>query len=471
MTGRALGARFDWGVGSGDPTSSSVVLWTRVAAHSPAPLRWEIGPSGDDATLTATGEVSATDDTDGTVHVRVDGLDPGVRYRFGFVGPGGERSPIGTTATLPARPERLTVGLACCADWSAGPFDGYRWLADQSLDAVVHLGDYIYEKGVDGPHRTTDPAWDCVTLADYRRRYAQQHHDPALRDLHASAPWFSLWDDHEFADNASRWHSPGHRRAGMRHRWSVRRRAAEQANREWLPRLDEADAPGPIDRHRRIGELLDLIVLDTRMQGPRQPEDDAEGPSAAPRPSPDRQILSDRQWRWLEEVLSRPAPRWTLLVTSVQLAPLRLGFLPWWRHGRPSLRPLVNPDQWDGFPGERERLLELVRPRSGSVVAVSGDLHATFRTASTAGGVCVPELTVPSISALSFGAMVRRRLPFVPTAVSERWLRLLNPHIADLDMGHHGAARLDIDEDRITFETGPGPGMRRVLAERQSDRG
>lgn len=468
MTDRALAARFDWGVASGDPTASSVVLWTRVAAHSPAELRWEIAPVDDPSALTATGAVVATDERDGTVQVRVDGLDPGTRYRFGFIGPGGERSAFGTTATLARQPGRLTLGVACCADWSEGPFDGYRWLADQSLDAVVHLGDYIYEKGADGPHRATDPPWDCVTLADYRRRYAQHHLDPALRDLHASAPWFSLWDDHEFADNASRRHSPSHRRAGMGHRWSDRRRAAEQANGEWLPRLTEADAPGPVDRHRRIGDLLDLIVLDTRMQGPRQPEDDAVGPSPAPQPSGDRRILSDQQWRWLEDVLSRPAPRWTLLVTSVQLAPLRLGFVPWWRDGRPSLRPVVNPDQWDGFPGERHRLLELVRPRAGSVVAVSGDLHATFRTASTAPENRVAELTVPSISAASFGAIVRRRLPFVPTAASERWLRLLNPHIADLDMGHHGAARLDIDAACITFETGPAPGMRRVLAQRQA---
>jgi alkaline phosphatase D len=442
------------GTASGDPTTTSVVLWARWPAERPVELRWALGPAGEPDTLTAGGEVHTDPTADGTARWLVDDLGPGRRWWYRVVGPDGHTE-TGTTATLARDPATVTLGLACCADFTAGSFEPYRWLAERRPDAVVHLGDYVYEHGAAGPRRAHDPPHPCTSLEDYRRRYRQYRRDHDLRALHAAAPWFTLWDDHEFAEDA--WLT-GSARVGGDRPWGERRQAAARANHEWLPRGSE---PG-LDRHRRIGELLDLVLLDTRMTGRRRPPAGAGGPAPAPVEDHPR-LLSDDQWRWLGEVLDGPGPRWTVLVSSVQLSPLRLAWLPRWRRWRPGLRAVVNPDQWDGYPGERARLLDLLRAREGRVLVLSGDLHARFHTATISGDQRVPELTIPSVSAPSFAALVRRRVPGLPAGAMAWGLRRLNPHLTEVDLVHHGAAALRVEEERVSVTVGPEGPVERVL--------
>ena len=453
---------FDSGVASGDPTETSVVLWTRVTGPQ-RQLRWELGtrPGSPEAgTPLATGELGVSPDADGTVRVRVEGLPPGTALWYRFID-GTEVSPTAWTSTLPAEPDALTIGLACCGDYSAGPFGPYRWVAEHRPDLVLHLGDYVYERSSRRPFRSHEPRRRPRTLADFRRRYRQYHQDPDLAALHQVAPWISLWDDHEFSTTAWRAGRSGAGRRSAGVAGAARVDAAIRANLEWLPRDPDTAAGATLDRHRRIGDLVDVIVVDCRLGRDRPVNPSFEGP----RPAPERDhpgLLSDQQWAWLERILEGPAPRWTIVASSVQFSPLHLVTVPTWRDGRPTTRPLINPDQWDGHPQDRERLLALLAPRAGSVLVVSGDLHGRFLTAAHQDGVTVPELTIPSVSARSFARQVQRRVP-IPRGALERWLRYRNPHLTELDSVHHGAAVLRLDRDRIEVELGPDAHALRFL--------
>ncbi len=454
---------FVHGVASGDPTPTSVLLWTRVPSITTGSrpvrrIRWEVadasdsepGPrNGDEPQLgrtVAAGEVAT--DGNGFARVTVDRLHPGRAYRYRF-SLAAYASPIGRTATLPSAVVRFRLGLACCAHWPSGDFGVYDALARACPDLFVHLGDYIYQDGGDGPRGSHDPPHECTTEADYRRRYAQYRRDPDLLAAHAAAPWIAVWDDHEVADDGWRRGS----RSETDGPWEARLRAARAAHADWMPQRPHGNGPTPLDRLVPIGDLADLVVVDTRYGGRSRPIDGIAGPALVPdndEPT-GRTILSAEQWDWLERCIAESTKPWILLVTSVQLAPLRLARLPvpsW----PPRLAPLVNPGQWDGYPTERRRLRQMLSARAGEVdppgiVALSGDLHGRFVVGRTTDrAIC--EITTPAVSGPPFAELVRRRVPIPPRAL-RTWLHLLNRHFDHLDLDHHGGTVIDIAPDEL----------------------
>ncbi len=449
-----VGDRFVSGVASGDPTATSLVLWARVEGAT-VPVGWSLTVDDgafDDDTAGASG-VSEPDER-GVVRVEVDGLRPGTAYRYRFTvdHPEGEgdRSPVGRTSTLPAQPSSFRLGIACCARWPSGEFTGYRALVDQHVELVVHLGDYIYEDGDGGDRGVHDPPHECRTLDDYDRRYAQYRDDVDLRALHAAAPWVATLDDHEIDDNVARFGPVG--RSAAAGVDPQRRRAGADAHARWMPQRTHGNGPTPRDRHVGIGQLCDLVLVDTRLGG-REPQFGNGGPTAQPSRAQSPRLLSDDQWDWLDDVIGRSTASWILLASQVQVAPLRLG---WWPTrsgtGRRSLRiaPIVNPDQWDGYPAERQRLIDLLdRHDRDDVVLLSGDLHGRFATSvHRPGRPDLAEVTTPSISAPTFGSMLGARLP-VPSRWTERWIEVVNPNIQHIDLHHHGATVLDVGPDTI----------------------
>ena len=455
------GGRFVSGVASGDPTTTSLVLWARVDDAS-APVTWTL--VGADATVEATGRTQPDDQ--GVVRVEVDGLQSGVDYRYWFDirddgdvdAGGGERSPVGHTRTLATRPDSIRLGIACCARWPSGEFTGYRSLVDQDVDLVVHLGDYIYEDGDGGDRGDHDPAHECTTLDDYDRRHAQYRSDTDLQALHAAAPWVATLDDHEIDDHVSRF-SVGRSSAGEVD--AERRRAGVAAHARWMPQMTHGNGPTPNDRHVAFGDLCDLVLVDTRLGGREAPIGDG-GPAVEPTDAESPRLLTDAQWQWLDEIVGRSTASWILLGSQVQVAPLRLG---WWPtrsgSGRFPIRlaPIVNPDQWDGYPAERQRLIDLLdRHDRDDVVILSGDLHARFATSlRREGRPDVAEVTTPSISAPTFGSMLDARLP-IPGRWTARWMKAINPHIRYLDLEHHGSTIVDVDADTIRVRDAVRPG-------------
>jgi alkaline phosphatase D len=412
--------RFPHGVASGEPTTDSVLLWTRVDPASE--VQWEL--RGDD--VERSGTVIADPDADATVRLVVTGLPAGRTFTYAF-SVDGERVE-GVTATVPERADRFRIGVVCCARWGWNDFDAYRRLADAKPDLVLHLGDYIYEIGEDPPcGPRTEPPHDARTLADYRTRFAQHRAHPAVLALHAAAPMIALWDDHEVADNAPTRNDPASRE---------RRAAGLRAWREWMP-IAVGPAEEPLDRTLSVGGLFDLTVIDARFTG-REPGD-TSGPST---PDDDRTLLSDAQWETLEERARDASAPWHLIANQVQVGPTRLAYVPSLRP--PFVRPLVNPDQWDGFPQERARLFDLLRRGSATPLLLSGDLHSAWSRRLDVGH----ELTCPSVAGETYADAFRSRT-HLPPWVLRTAIRTLNRGIDLLRLDGHGCLLLDVRPDVI----------------------
>ena len=205
---------FSLGVASGDPAPDGVVLWTRLAPRplepgggmppEPVAVAWQVAEDEAMTRVVQRGSATATPAWGHAVHVEVEGLRPERWYWYQFK-VGGEVSPKGRTRTMPpagAAAERLRFAFASCQKYEAGYYTAYEHMAREDLDLVVHLGDYIYEKGVDDketPRKHNSP--EIFTLDDYRARYALYKSDPALQAAHAMAPWIVTWDDQEVSNN------------------------------------------------------------------------------------------------------------------------------------------------------------------------------------------------------------------------------------------------------------------------------
>ena len=188
------------------------------------------------------------------------------------------------------------------------------------LDAILHLGDYIYEDGAQGPVRPHDPPRELNALEDYRRRYAQYRGDPDLQAAHALFPFVTVWDDHESANNSWRDGSSSHDPA-TEGPWAERRARAERAYSEWMPLRF---APGePLYRALRFGDLADVLMLDTRLWG--RDRQAAGRDDLATIRDPARSLLGFDQEEWLAERLRAAGARWKVLGQQVILSPWRLG--------------------------------------------------------------------------------------------------------------------------------------------------
>lgn len=432
---------FRHGVASADPLPDAVLLWTRVTtgAGGPVTVEWWLGRTPEPGTAFARGTTEASAEGDFTVHVDVDDLEPATTYWYGFTA-GGVPSPVGRTRTTPG-PDgpvgQLRVGLTSCANWSCGFFNAYANLAARDLDLVVQVGDYIYENDLMRVSRRAvrshRPAGPCITLDDYRTRHAQYRSDPDLQALHARHPVVAAWDDHELVggtwrDGASA-HRPGH---GP---WAPRIAAAKQAYFEWMP--VRRAVPESVYRALPLGPLADLVMLDTRLVGRERPAKGARRP-AIRIVDPDRPLLGERQWEWLEGRLADSTARWLLVGNQVMMAPLRV------LHVGRGLG--VNPSQWDGYPAERKRLYETLRRggRATNVAVLSGDLHSSWACDLPIGG----EFVSPSVTTDSFA---RTTLPPVPgvSALVRRIFLSQNRHIRLADLDRHGYVTVDITTERV----------------------
>ena len=448
----ALGGQlFQHGVASGDPLADRVILWTRATSPSatgPIDVTWQVAADDQLAKIVARGTASAAAERDFTVKVDAAGLDPGRTYFYAFTA-GGERSPIGRTRTLPAAgAERLRLAVAACSNYPAGYFNAYRAIANRAdLDAVLHVGDYIYEfaEGVYGDSREIGRAplapGEAATLADYRLRYATYRSDPDLQEVHRQHPFIVVWDDHEIANDA--WAGGAANHVAAQGDWNARLAAAYRAYLEWLPVRESPGDGLRLYRSFRFGDLADLVMLDTRGLRDRQ----LPGADAAALADARRTMLGAAQETWLFAELRtsmRRGAAWRLLGQQVLFSPLT-----------PSGPPL-SPDLWDGYPAARRRLLDFVAAEGVADLAVlTGDLHSSWALDvsanpwAAAGSADARPLAVefltPAISSppLFADATLRARAPL---------LRQVAPHLRYLDGDGNGYVLLDIDRRRIQAE-------------------
>ncbi|MEL6254673.1 MAG: alkaline phosphatase D family protein, partial [Bacteroidota bacterium] len=269
-----ISGKFTHGIASGDPDQFSVVLWTRFvpAKEEMNELSYEVSESRDFSQIKASGKVKSLGENNFCIKLIARELKPGTTYFYRFL-QGDLISPIGRTKTLPLEVEKLRIGVVNCAKYTGGYYHAYDALAKlEDVDVVIHLGDYIYENGPSTPKssywaaylatgRQHDPPRECLTLEDYRTRYAQYRSDSSLQKLHANFPMIPIWDDHEIAMKRHKQNGEG--RKVPNPTWEKRRDNSIKAYHEWLPLRPEPFEE--IYRSFQFGNLLNLLMLDTRV--------------------------------------------------------------------------------------------------------------------------------------------------------------------------------------------------------------
>ncbi|NEE00045.1 alkaline phosphatase D family protein [Phytoactinopolyspora halotolerans] len=372
---------FSLGVASGDPTPDGVVLWTRLA---PDPLaadgrggmpdqtvavQWQIASDPRFRDVVHGGVERATPELGHSVHAEVSGLEPDREYWYRFR-VGREISDVGRTRTAPAAGaalSSLTFAFASCQNYPDGHFTALRHMAEEDLNLVVHLGDYIYEGSAQGRiGRGHLPAVECFSLEDYRIRYGQYKSDPDLQACHAAFPWVVVLDDHEVDNN---WANDidGHDNGDG---FLDRRTAAFQAYYENLP-LRRASMPsGPdMQLYRRLtyGSLARFNVVDTRQYRDNQACGDGRQIDCDDRLDPGRTMLGAEQESWLLDGLAESPATWNVMANQI--------FMMQADHEDGPVQAF-GMDTWDGYAGARSRLLSGVRERDvRNFVVVTGDAH------------------------------------------------------------------------------------------------
>ena len=412
---------FGLGVASGDPLPDGIIVWTRLVAvdgpldEGDVPVRWELAADEGFAQVVASGTAVAAAADGHAVHEDVRGLEPATTYWYRFT-VGDHTSPTGRTRTAPAAdasPDEVVLGVASCQAYQSGYYTAYRYLADEDVDAVVFLGDYIYEyeSSVEvRPHGRLAPA----TLEEYRALYELNKRDPDLQAAHAAHPWIVTWDDHEVEDNYAA-DVPGElgrlRAEDTPGGFLAIRAAAYQAFWEHLPiRAERPDPDGGtvIYRDLAFGDLVDVAVLDTRQHRTEQPKGDGAG--AVPRAfgggpqlegafDPDATMLGEAQEAWLGELLDTSDATWTVLAQQSVMAEVDRS------PGDPTGG--FSMDSWDGYVVPRQRLIDqVIAAEVDNLVSLGGDIHTSAVTdlhrdpTDPSSEVIGTELIGPSLSAL-----------------------------------------------------------------------
>ncbi|MCM2576802.1 alkaline phosphatase D family protein [Streptomyces meridianus] len=470
---------FRHGIASGDPLPDAVLLWTRVTPTDEAApgsgagptvdVGWEVATDSGFRNVTRSGTTPAGPQTDHTVKVDASGLDAGTTYWYRFTCQG-ETSAAARTRTAPAAsgsPTGLRFGVVSCANYMGGFFSAYRHLAARTdLDAVLHLGDYLYEYG-DGEYgpgpgigRGHDPSGEMVTLSDYRRRHAQYKQDPDLQALHAVAPFIVTWDDHESANDAWSGGAENHT-PGAEGDWTSRIAAARRAWGEWMP-VREPDARR-LYRRFAFGGLADLSLLDLRTYRSKQVGQTELGDVD----DPARSITGDDQMRWLKDNLATTKARWRLVGNPVMIAPVVFPPLPD-SIGRPladvtGLLPPegvpYNVDQWDGYTADRRELLSHLHDNGiDNTVFLTGDIHSSWAAdvpldAGTypASPSVAAELVCTSVTSDNLDEITKSPPRTTSVAVEES-IKTANRHVKMLEFDSHGYSLLEVTPERVQMD-------------------
>jgi alkaline phosphatase D len=308
------GWKFPQSIASGDPRPDSILLWTRVVPNNVDDTATPAGKAEVSVRITVTaadngaklgGNTALTGDLvvdalialdpafDNTLRHKVTGLQPGQLYYYQFQA-GDVRSNVGRFKTAPAATADVSqLQFACltCQDWSINHWGAMsNIVANEQLDFIVHLGDYIYETvgeafqvgQVESRHGAltlpdgvfkngTSGAKYANSVNDYRYLYKKYRSDTRLQAVHERFAFIAIWDDHEFSDDAWQDAETYDAADGSNLHQPQRRRNANQAWFEYMPADVSFDSSATgfqnikIYRDFQFGKLVQLVMTDERL--------------------------------------------------------------------------------------------------------------------------------------------------------------------------------------------------------------
>jgi alkaline phosphatase D len=424
-------APFYHGVASGDPLSDRVIIWTRI---TPADFgqtlsgTYQVATDNQFTNIVSSGSFTTDSTKDFTVKIDVTGLTPNTFYYYEFEH-NGAYSLVGRTKTLPlGAVDNMRLAVVSCASLESGYFNAYEAIANRNdVDAVLMLGDYIYEYESQGfsPNgnvdRTWQPAEEITELNDYRLRYNSYRLDYALRKLHQNFPWICIWDDHETANDSYPGGADNHQ--ANEGPWAQRMSAGKKAYFEWIPIRPKAPGNQEIFRTFELGDLAKIIMLDTRLEG----RDQQVGTNDPVFNDTARTILGPAQFNWLKNELGSTNQPWKIIGNQVMIGAVEI-------FGTP-----INTDSWDGYPAERQKLFDHLSTNNiDNMVVLTGDIHTSWavnlKNGNTPVGV---EMVTPSVTS-----------PGVPINLSGL-ITLQNPDIKYVELTKRGFMLVDITEQRV----------------------
>lgn len=409
------GQGFTHCVASGEPGPNQVLLWTRYASANETTLKWELAEDADFTRIVTGGEASASPASDSCARAWAKGLQPGKWYFYRFIAPGGEKSPVGRTKTLPVgKVDKFRIAVFSCSNYGFGWFNAYGHAGQQAgeagdFDLVLHLGDYFYEyeqgnypNAKEGLAGRVLPANEAVTLAGYRERFATYRADPDLQRLHQLYPVITMWDDHEVANDAWKDGAENHQ-SDKEGSYAAREATAEKVYREWLPVSDAYWA------QYEIGKLATLFRLETRhvardkpfdlgdlMKGKRGPELEAALTTFRDGSwrDPARTLLGTEQEAWLASSLkasTKAGKPWQVLAQQIIMGQtgfgkdliagmtqdvdkgMRARIMAADRAQRSGIPYAM--DMWSGYPAARDRLYRAALEADANLLVLAGDSH------------------------------------------------------------------------------------------------
>ncbi len=440
---------FYFGVASGDPKPDGLVIWTKIIPETSEnqPVEWEIATDTTMQKVVQSGTETAISERAFTTKIFVKNLTPATTYYYRFKHQD-KYSPIGRTKTAPVDdPNQLRLVVVSCADYQMGEYNAYGHIAQRNdIDAVVHLGDYIYEYGARkwGPKRTRKsmirshiPAHTCRTLQDYRTRYAQYRTDIQLQECHRLHPFITIWDDHEIANNLNSVNVE-----------EMREAVARQAYFEWLPIRDNDEKS--IIRSFSFGNLAEMWMLDGRLEG-RSPQ--GKGKDDPNLYSQERHMLGKEQTEWLLNGMANSKAQWKIMGNQVIFSPL---------HDSKVFdrRPDMRMDRWDGYPVEQQYIFDFFYKNNlQNIIVITGDVHTAWALELTSDpldkniydrktgkGVIGAEFVSPSITSFNLDEVA----PRIIATEGKRRLKLKkhNPHLKYVDLVRHGYFTLTLTAEK-----------------------
>jgi alkaline phosphatase D len=408
---------FNYSVASGDADTSSVIIWTKLDAYSKAEVIYEISEDSSFNKIIKSGKIITDSSRDWTIKVLIDGLEPGKTYFYRFKYKD-KYSPIGKTKTLPRETDHFRIALLSCQHFSENYFWAYKYLADDSIDMILFLGDFIYEFNVYRNPRRADPTLPAQDLETYRSKYKIAHSDTFLKLALSRIPIYAIWDDHEvmndYAGKVMRYYNP------------KRLYDAYKAFFEYIPIRDNDSFR--IYRSFKVGNLIDIFLIDGRQYRDEMacrptfnPKDDCYKVAF----SEGRTLLGKEQKNWLINNLKNSKSIWKLIANNVM-------FMDLFKDNKP-----LNVDQWDGYYFEKMEILKNIKDIK-NVIFGTGDTHVFYF------GEVIYNKKPIAYEIITAGVSSPSSLK----AISDTILKQ-NPHIKFMNAEYRGYVILDFYKDSL----------------------